>query len=389
MKRFTLIIVGLAFAISSAHSFAEQGVTDKEVVLGAIFPMSGPASMIGIASELSLRLAAAEANTAGGVNGRQIRMVVEDDGYVPSRAYQGLQKLIDRGVFGMPATGSAGSFGAMLPVIDEQKIPTIVTGSITAAAVEPPRPHIFMIGATYEDLVFALLKYINEHDKPSGPYALLRQDDDYGVSVEAGYKRAVNTFKLPTVEVTKYKRGEKEFTTEALKWQGAKVGALMLGGVITEIPAVLKELSKLKMNIPVATLQTGTIPMVSKMSAQYGLNYYTADYVATIDSDRAKHFSALAKRHLTEEERSKLNHYGIAAYLGARVMIKAIEACGKDVTRTCVAAKIKAMRNFDTNGLAKPFDFSNPKNTAATSVMVMKADPVKGTFTDLTGFVDY
>lgn len=385
--KYSVVLLGwLALA---GTAFAEHGVTNKEVVLGAVVPMSGPANLTGIAAELGSRLAAAEANSAGGVNGRTIRVAVEDDGYVPSRAYQGLVKLIDDGVLGIVGTSGAASLAAMLPVLEEKGIPTIVNTSVSKAAVEPTRPHIFMVGAPYEHLFYAQLKYIREHDKPNGPYALIRQDDDYGALVEEGFKRAVKEFNLPAVEVIRFKRGQKEFAAEILKLRSEKIGSIAIGGVIAETPAVLKELAKLKMNIPVATPHTGNIPMTSKLSAPYGMSYYAADYVATIQSDGAKHLRELASRYLTEDERSKMNRFSITAYIGTKAMIKAIEECGKEVTRTCVVGKIKAMRNFDTNGLSKPLDFSKPNNTAGTAVQVVKVDPVKGTITDLTGFIDY
>lgn len=383
------LIVLTTLALAGATALAQEGVTDKEVVLGIVVPMSGPAALTGIGAELGHRIAAAEVNAAGGINGRKVRIAVEDDGYVPSRAYQGLVKLNDGGVLGIVGTSGAASLAAMLPVLEEKRIPTIVNTSVSKAAVEPVRPHIFMIGASYQDLFFAEVKYIREHDKPSGPYALIRQDDDYGALVEDGFKRAVNDFKLPSVEVIRFKRGQKEFAAEILKLRSEKIGAIAIGGVIAEIPAVLKELAKLKMNIPVATPHTGNIAMASKLSAPYGMSYYAADYVATLQSDGAKNFRALANKYLSEDERANMNRFSITAYLGTKVMIKAAEECGKDVNRACVVGKIKAMRSFDTNGLTKPLDFSKPNNTAATAVQVVRVDPVKGTITDVTGFVDY
>lgn len=386
--RRSLFVFAL-FACATAPVFAEDGVTDKEVVLGAVLPMSGPANLPGIAAELGHRLATTEANDAGGVNGRRIRIAIEDDGYVPSRAHQGVVKLLDTGVLGIIGTSGAASLAAMLPVLEEKRVPTIVNTSVSKAAVEPPRPHIFMLGAPYEHLFYAQMKYIREHDKPTGPYALIRQDDDYGALVEEGFKRAIRDFKLPSVEVIRFKRGQKEFAAEILKLRGEKIGAIAIGGVVAETPGVLKELAKLKMNIPVATPHTGNIPMTAKLSAPYGMSYYAADYVATLESKGAKHLRDLAQKYLTDEERSKMNRFSITAYLGTRVMIKAIEECGKDVTRTCVVSKVKGMRDFDTKGLSKPLDFSKPNNTAGTAVQVVKIDPVKGTLTEVTGFVDY
>lgn len=266
MKESLVVTATLAAlgALSSAHG-QEAGVTATEVRLGAVLPMSGPASFPGLGAELGTRLALIEVNEKGGIGGRQVKLVVEDDGYQPNRAYQGLTKLIDTGVLAIVGTSGAASLAAMLPLIDEKKILTMVSTSASKAAVEPARPHVFMIGADYEDLFFAQIKYIRDNEKPSGPYAVIRQDDDYGALVEEGFQRAVKELNLPSVEPIRFKRGQKEFAAEVLKLRSQNIGSLSIGGVIAETPAVLKELSKFKMNIPTANPHTGNIDMTLKL----------------------------------------------------------------------------------------------------------------------------
>lgn len=81
-------------ALFAGVAAAENGVTDTEIVVGGVSPLPG-SGLLGYAGTLGTRLAAAEINAAGGINGRQIRVVVEDDEYIPAKSVQALQKLID------------------------------------------------------------------------------------------------------------------------------------------------------------------------------------------------------------------------------------------------------------------------------------------------------
>jgi branched-chain amino acid transport system substrate-binding protein len=50
--------------------------------------MTGPAAFVGRGVSLDSKIAAGEINAAGGINGRKIKILTEDDGYIPSRSFQ-------------------------------------------------------------------------------------------------------------------------------------------------------------------------------------------------------------------------------------------------------------------------------------------------------------
>ena len=82
LKLGSTALLGLAMA-----SVAQAGgVTDKEIVLGTHLDLSGPvaAGMPHIRNGMQMRLD--EVNEAGGINGRKLRLISEDDGYVPTRS---------------------------------------------------------------------------------------------------------------------------------------------------------------------------------------------------------------------------------------------------------------------------------------------------------------
>lgn len=390
MKAFRYAALALSMSVAAVPAMAETpGVTDGEIVLGAVLPMSGPVSFPGLGALAGSRIALAEFNTKGGIHGRTVRLLVEDDGYVPSRSYQGLVKLIDDGILALVGTSGGGGLAAMLPVIDEKKVPTMVSTSVSNAAVEPLRPYVFMIGADYEDMFYAQIKYISENDKPEGPYAVLTQDDDYGAHVEAGFLQAVEKLSLPSVPPVRFKRGQKDFAAEILRLRSQNIGALAVGGVILETPGVLKELAKLRMDIPTAHAHTGAIDMTAKLSAPYKMDYYAADYVVPIASEAAAGFRELAKQHLSDDEQKNLNRFSLTAYLGTKAVLVAAEACGSELTRDCLNENLKKIDALDTAGLSAPLDFTNDRNTAAREVQVVRVKPVEGVVEPITDFIGY
>jgi len=168
------------------------------------------------------------------VNGRKITVVTEDDGYVPSRSFQSLKKLIEVDqIFALNGTSGTANVLAMMPLITDNKLPTVVTTAPNDLVYTPVRPTVFTIGANYQDAFFAQLKYIHEKMAPANAvYGLIRQDDDFGATIEAGYDRAVKQFKLKDAIRLKFKRGQSNFSAEIAQLRDAGVNVLANGGII-------------------------------------------------------------------------------------------------------------------------------------------------------------
>ena len=63
-----------------------QGVTKDQILLGYPNDLSGPVAEVGRAVQNGVRMAEEEINAAGGVHGRKLKILVEDNGYDPKKA---------------------------------------------------------------------------------------------------------------------------------------------------------------------------------------------------------------------------------------------------------------------------------------------------------------
>ena len=82
--------------LTGGHALAaDPGFTDTEIVIGDVEPLTGPPALLGVAHTIGVKIAIGEINAAGGINGRKIKYILEDDGYVTARTIQGLRKVID------------------------------------------------------------------------------------------------------------------------------------------------------------------------------------------------------------------------------------------------------------------------------------------------------
>ncbi len=391
MKKIrTIAASALALLMGMGAANAEPGITETEIVLGNILPMSSSAALAGRALHFGTVLAAAEANAAGGVAGRTIVVKTEDDGYVPARAVQSLRKLIDDGVFALLSMSGSGGTAAILPIVEEEGIPSFASLSPLKAAIDPVKPTVFMVGADYQQMIYAQIKYIHESGRRDGAiYGIIRQDDDYGRDLEEAFQRGVDDFGLKAATRALFKRGQKDFGAEVLRLRSQDIGVLVAGGVTTETAAMLREASKFQMDIDIATVPTMQLLPVMKLSETTGYKPLSADYVSPFGSPEAAHFEKLVAEYLQPDEQEAVNRYSMVGYVVGKVMIDAMRDCEDDLTRACVTARLTSGEEFDVNDVTRPISFTPDRHISATAVRVLEVDPEAKTVTALTDFTEY
>ena len=245
MRKILKLVAATALVVcGSAAQAADPGVTDKEIVIGGVEPYTGPAGQLGYTITLGIRLGADEINASGGINGRKIKVVVEDDQYVPAQSVQALQKLIDvHNIFALLGV-SGGSHGlAMMPIIEKNKIPVINPAVTTEAHYAVNRPNFFGIGMNYTDGAFEMMTLVNKLH-PNEKWASLVQDDESGAPREAGYDKAVKELNLNSVLKQRFKPKQIDFSSEVLRLKAAGVTAIHLGGLPAINAAIIKEVKK-------------------------------------------------------------------------------------------------------------------------------------------------
>src|SRR4029079_19111077 len=73
-----------------------EGISANEIVVGTHQDLSGPIKVWGVPVSNGMKMAVEEINAAGGINGRKIKMILEDNGYDPKKAVLASQKMVER-----------------------------------------------------------------------------------------------------------------------------------------------------------------------------------------------------------------------------------------------------------------------------------------------------
>jgi branched-chain amino acid transport system substrate-binding protein len=352
---------------------ADPGITDTEIVIGDVEPLTGPPALLGVAASIGHKIAIAEANNAGGINGRKIKYVLEDDGYVTARTIQGAKKIIEVDkAFAMLGMSGSGQSIAVMPVLEKAGIPTVIDVAPVKFLWEPPRKNVFVVGQSYEEGIIRLVSFLADKN-PGKKWGLITQDDDYGITVRDGFDSVVKAKKLNLVYSGDYKKGQQDFSSEMLQLKESGAEVFLAGGIIAENIAMMKELEKLNVKPVVGIFWPGRVEPVLKLMGPAGDGIYAVDYVEPFAGEAGKAFLDKAKPLVSEAEFKGINRYTMTGYAAAKVLIAAIERCGKDVTWACTISELEKTKNVET-GVMAPISFGPGIRFSNQKLQIMQAD---------------
>lgn len=163
-----------------------QGVTATEIRLGTHQPLTGPAASYARVS-VAMKAYFDHVNANGGVHGRQIRLLIEDDAYNPAQTQTAVRKLVEQDeVFAIVGGLGTPTHSAVLDYLKEHQIPDLFVASGAGAWNQPARyPGTFGFQADYTTEGKIIGSYLAA-ERSGASICTFGQDDDYGTELVAG-----------------------------------------------------------------------------------------------------------------------------------------------------------------------------------------------------------
>ena len=169
-KMGIVFLAGLMVLLLAWPCLAQQrGVTKDTIKLGLILVKTGPVAALGIPNGSGIIDYFHYLNDQGGINGRKIEVIWEDDQFEAPKSVAAFKKLITRDeVLTIITTGGSQQTIANLKNINEYKVPNI-PNALMKEFYEPYQPYIFAMGATYEAQYECIVDYIFNDLKEKHP----------------------------------------------------------------------------------------------------------------------------------------------------------------------------------------------------------------------------
>ena len=331
----SLLAGALALAFTGA-AFAQagptQGVSKNEIVLGSLQDLSGPIAAFGKQVRYGMDMRVAEANEAGGIHGRKIKLVTEDMGYDPKKALLGAQKLIGRDkVFALLGTLGSSTSLAVMPEAFKANVPHLFPVAAAREMYEPLHPLKYSFAATYYEQIRAGVKHMVKM-KNSKKVCTLYQDDDFGIEVQRGAEAGLKEINMQLAERTSYKRGATDFSSQVAKLKSSGCDLVILGTIIRETIGAIGEARKSGYNPDFLGSSAVYTDLIHKLGPKFTDGLYGMMTVAhPYPDDASKNVRAWTEKYKAafKEDATVFSVYG---YVIVDTVLKTIEKTGPNLT---------------------------------------------------------
>ncbi len=302
-----------ALAVSSTLTIAQQGVSKTEITLGSIQDLSGPIAGFGKQARLGMLLRVDEINEQGGINGRKLKIIVEDSAYDPKKAVLAAQKLVNQDkIFMMLGhLGTAQNLAAM-PVQFEKNVINFFPITAAREMYEPFHKLKYSFAATYFDQMRNAVPKVAK-EKGAKKVCTMYQDDEFGLEVLRGAEAGLKAINMDFTEKTSYKRGATDFSSQVSKMQASGCDMIVLGTIIRETIGAIGTARKLGYNPIFLGSSAAYTDLIHKLGgpAMNGL-YATSTVQNPYTDDASPAISFWAKKYKTKfnEDPTVFSVYG-------------------------------------------------------------------------------
>jgi branched-chain amino acid transport system substrate-binding protein len=365
-------------------SLAETGVTDDEILIGGSLDLAGPAAFMGQNIRRGIVLYFDKINNEGGINGRKLTYLPEDDGYVVAKTVANYKKLTMKNrVFCL--LGSTGSVGpkALIPYLQEDRVLLLGPYGYTSAMFRPPMRYLFNIYCTCEDQARILVDYLKDTLKMEKPViGLLAEDNEIGQDTIRGAEMQMAKWGWGKPIVELYKRSAIDFSSQVLRLKAKEVDVVFFPVITSHTAAILKEFQKADFTPHLFGTGTATDRKFLKMageSAYYGKGFkaFATQESETGDSPGVKEFHEALKKY--DPENTDPNSFNLFGYGIAKILCEGLSRAGKDLTREKLVNALETLDDFDT-GIFPPVTYGKENRQGTNSARLVKANKSTGDF---------
>jgi ABC-type branched-subunit amino acid transport system substrate-binding protein len=342
---------------SAAAEPVIHGVSDKEIRFGMASPFVGANREAGRQLKLGVETAFAEANTAGGIAGRQLKLVTADDGYEPSRTLGVVQNLYDKeDVFGF--IGNFGSATAAISVPFALEHRALFLGALSGANLlrrDPPDRYVFNYRPSYSEETGAAVRYLVRVRRiQPKEIAVFAQDDAFGDAGFDGVAKAMRTLPNTPDYVTRmnYKRNTIDVQDAVAQLQAAH-GNIKAIVMVATYRAAAKFIEKTRELYPQmiytnvsAVGATSLADELMLLGPRYAQGVIVTQDTPAVDSsatvvlnykaDLSKYFPGEAPDYTSFE-----------SYIDAKILIKALKRAGRQVDPDKLVDTLESMHDLD------------------------------------------
>lgn len=342
------------------------GSSSKTIKIGAIQPISGPVSAYGTQSRDAIKMAVEEINAKGGVLGKTLEVIVEDDEANPEKSKNAFTKLVTKDkVIGFVGALTSKCSLAITEEAQKRKI-IMISPSSTNDAVTNAGDYIFR--ACYKDSFQGpvVAQYSIDQLKATKAAILFDNTNDYSVGMKDNFKAEFEKLGGKIVVEESYATGDKDFNAQLTKVKTGNPDVIFIPDYYNTVSLIAKQVKQNGITVPMLGAD-GWDEIANNAGEEVVGSYYSNHYAADAkDADVEKFVKDFKAKYKDQTP----NALAALAYDATYILAEAIEKAGSTDAEKVKEAMKATDRKFVTGQIK--FDAQNNPVKSITMVKIVK-----------------
>lgn len=246
MKRILVACIAIASLLSACQP---QGGNDK-VRIGVFMSLTGTTANFGISSVNGIRMAAEEVNAAGGINGKQIELLVQDDRSDASEAATIVTKFVTQDqVHAILGEVASSRSIAAAPIAQNAQIPMLTPSSTNP---EVTKKGDFIFRSCFIDPVqgAAIAQFAAKSLNAKTAAIMVDRKNDYSTGLEKVISETFTRMGGKIVGTTSYQEGDQDFNAQLTSLKGANPEVIFVPGYYNDVGLIAKQARDKGITVP-------------------------------------------------------------------------------------------------------------------------------------------
>ena len=377
LKKRTVLLVFAVFAlcftlVACGNSGGSSFKLGKTVKIGINYELSGVVASYGQDSVDGIKMAVDEVNTAGGVLGKQVELLINDNKSEPAEATSIAEKLLSRkDISASLGAATSGNFRAAIPIAENYGVPILSSSAtadddITVDKSGNVRQYVFRTCFTdsFQGRVMADFAFKNL----SARRAIIFGDtaSDYAKGLAANFKSNFTAAGGTIVAEEGYVAGDKDFNGVLTKIKGESFDVLFVPGYYQEAGLIIKQARELGISQPILGADGFDSPELAEIAGPQNVNevYFSNHYSSLYEDATVLKFIDDFKAANGGKAPSAFNAmgYDLGKYV-MDTMARAKSADPKDLAAALASTK-------DWSGVTGTFSVGDDHNVIKSAVVI-------------------
>jgi branched-chain amino acid transport system substrate-binding protein len=387
----TAAILGMAPAVHAQKKY-DDGASDTEIKIGNTNPYSGPASAYAAIGK-TIDTYFKSVNEAGGINGRKVKFISLDDGYVPSKTVELVRQMVEGDkIFALFQSLGTPCNTAIHKYMNTKKVPQLYVATGASKWGDPknfPWTMGFQPDYHTEAVIYAKHALATVKDPKIG---VLIQNDDFGRDYLGGLKEGLGKNVDKIVKIVTFEATDPTVDSQVIQlkdsganifmnFAGPKAGAQAIRKAVDIDWKPVQYLTNVSVSVAAVMKPAGFENAQGIMTASYLMDATDKQWDT---NEEMKTWRAWMDKNMPGANKADANH--VYGYAVSFLMTETLKRCGNDLTRANLMKQAASFQKFRVP-LLLPGIFVNTSPTDFYPIQAVQLQRFKGETWELFGEV--